>query len=196
MIRWAQWKNWPSAGTQTSLNKPQSKMQHLVTLCNQNLQEGWWTPGPWRHWGQHWGAEVLPENCVQAITLGWHCRTISWLWILSENVPWANGADGPTWQGLVIIEKYQNMLLIFVELKVEKDIVSCLKDAGSALAEAAKDKPSQKQVLIKMSQKGIPEKTNINKSIYNTNPQPIVFWPRLTCWWLSSWTPWPTSTLA
>ena len=51
------------------------------------------------------------------------------------------------------------MLLIFVELKVEKDIVSCLKDAGSALAEAAKDKPSQKQVLIKILQNGILEKT-------------------------------------
>ena len=29
---------------------------------------------------------------------------------------------------------------------MEKEIVSCLKDAGSALAEVAKDKPSQKQV--------------------------------------------------
>ena len=37
-------------------------------------------------------------------------------------------------------------------MKVEKEIVSCLKDAGSALAEVAKDKPSQKQVLLKNSQ--------------------------------------------
>ena len=44
----------------------------------------------------------------------------------------------------------------FVKLKVEKEIVSCLKDAGSALAEAAKDKPSQKQVLIKKSQNASP----------------------------------------
>ena len=38
------------------------------------------------------------------------------------------------------------------DMKVEKEIVSCLKDAGSALAEVAKDKPSQKQVLSKNSQ--------------------------------------------
>merc|ERR1712130_350607 len=36
--------------------------------------------------------------------------------------------------------------------KGEKDIVSCLKDAGSALAEVAKDKPSQKQVDLLVTQ--------------------------------------------
>jgi len=36
--------------------------------------------------------------------------------------------------------------------KVEKEIVSCLKDAGSALAEVAKDKPSQKQVDLLVTQ--------------------------------------------
>ena len=41
-------------------------------------------------------------------------------------------------------------------LQVEKEIVSCLKDAGSALAEVAKDKPSQKQVPTKNSQNTIP----------------------------------------
>ena len=41
-------------------------------------------------------------------------------------------------------------------LQVEKEIVSCLKDAGSALAEVAKDKPSQKQVSTKNSQIAIP----------------------------------------
>ena len=35
---------------------------------------------------------------------------------------------------------------LFTLSQVEKEIVSCLKDAGSALAEVAKDKPSQKQV--------------------------------------------------
>merc|ERR1712240_545739 len=36
--------------------------------------------------------------------------------------------------------------------KVEKEIVSCLEDAGSALAEVAKDKPSQKQVDLLVTQ--------------------------------------------
>ena len=61
------------------------------------------------------------------------------------------------------------MLLIFVELKVEKDIVSCLKDAGSALAEAAKDKPSQKQVLIKISESASPWKNNQQQRLRNIN---------------------------
>ena len=43
----------------------------------------------------------------------------------------------------------------FYTQKVEKEIVSCLKDAGSALAEVAKDKPSQKQVLQKTSKRCI-----------------------------------------
>lgn len=36
--------------------------------------------------------------------------------------------------------------------KVEKDIVSCLQTAGQALAEVAKDKPSQKQVDLLVTQ--------------------------------------------
>ena len=47
-------------------------------------------------------------------------------------------------------------LIVTTLLKVEKEIVSCLKDAGSALAEVAKDKPSQKQVPTKNSQNTIP----------------------------------------
>merc|ERR1719264_338231 len=48
--------------------------------------------------------------------------------------------------------------------KVEKEIVSCLKDAGSALAEAAKDKPSQKQVDLLVTQ-FMNNLTNIDSSL-------------------------------